>query len=108
MRDNNSRWAFGAHKSGATSLTLRLAQLSLCGFHVARRLLAKQDRAEFVSLIITGSEFFLSVRALKINTRRRHAEIANKIHPQIEDLRPKIGHLFVADPFFASHVGACD
>ena len=87
---------------------MRLAQLILGSFHAARRLLAKQDRAEFVSLIITGSEFFLGVRALKINTRRRHAEIANKIHPQIEDLRPKIGDLFVADTFFASHVCSCD
>src|SRR3981081_4655195 len=71
-------------------LTLRLAQLSLGSFHVARRLLAKQDSAEFVSLIIACSEFFLCVRALNINTRGQHAEIANKIYPQIEDFCPKV------------------
>ncbi len=88
--------------------TLRLAQLSLGGFHIARRLLAKQDRAEFVSLIVTHSKFFLCVRALNINTRGQHAEIANKIYPQIEDFRPKVGDLLVADAFFAGHIGACD
>jgi hypothetical protein len=80
------RVSLGIERSALTerryrSLTLRLAQLSLRGFHIARRLLAKQDRAELVPLIIARSEFFLRVRALKINTRRRHAEIANKIHP---------------------------
>ena len=90
------------------SFTLRLAQLSLGSFHVARRLLAKQDRAEFVSLIVAHSEFFLCVRALNINTRRRRAEIANKIYPQIEDFRPKVGDLLIADTFFPGHIGACN
>src|SRR4029077_16562173 len=89
------------------SFTLRLAQLSLGSFHVARLLLAKQDRAEFVSLIVARSEFFLCVRALNIDTRGQHAEIADKIYPQIEDFRPKVGDLLVADAFFAGHVGAC-
>src|SRR4029077_11688994 len=90
------------------SFTLRLAQLRLGSFHVARRLLTKQDRAEFVSLIVARSEFFLCVCALNINTHGQHAEIANKIYPQIEDFRPKIGDLLVADTFFAGHISACN
>src|SRR5438477_6374240 len=93
---------------GYGSFPLRLTQLDLRSFHVARRLLAKQNRAEFVSQIIACSEFLLRVRALKINTRWQHAEIANKIHPQIEHFRPKIGDLLVANAFFAGHVGPCD
>lgn len=63
------------------SFPLRLAQLSLGRFHIARRLLAKQNRAEFVSLIVARGEFLLRVSAVKLNTRRQHAEIANEIHP---------------------------
>ena len=60
-------------------LSMRLAQLSPGGFHIARRLLAKQDSAEFVCLVIARGEFFLCIRALNINAGRQHAEITNKI-----------------------------
>src|SRR5947207_1541628 len=60
-------------------LPLCLAQLSLGRFHVARRLPAKQNRTEFVSLVVTRDKFFLCVRALNIDPCRQHAEISYEI-----------------------------
>src|SRR5256886_4437235 len=86
----------------------RVTQLGLGRFHLAGRLLTKQDAAQLLSLIIARDEFFLRVRAAKIDTGRQHAEVADEIHPQIEHLRPEVGDLLVADAFLAGHVCAGD
>src|SRR4029453_8207160 len=54
---------------GEGSFPLRLAQLTLSRFHIARRLLAKQNRSEFVSLVIASDEFFLRVPTFELNAR---------------------------------------
>jgi hypothetical protein len=83
---NVGRWMLSVERSALIPrryilFSLCLAQLGLGSLHIARRLLAKQDRAEFFSLITACSEFFLRIGALKINTRWQYAEIANEIHP---------------------------
>ena len=69
-------------------------------------MLAKQNRPELVALIIAGDKFLLRVGALKLDASRQHTEVAYKIDPQIEHLRPKIWDLLVADALLARHVRA--
>ena len=76
--------------------------------HFARRLLTKQNGAEFFSLIIARGKFFLRVGPAKIDPGWLDAEIAHKIHPQIEHLGPETGNLLVALSFLACHVRAGD
>src|SRR5947207_8546223 len=83
-----------------------MTQLCLGRIHIALRLLAKQNRPELVALIIAGDKFLLRVGALKLDASRQHTEVAYKIDPQIEHLRPKIWDLLVADALLASHVVA--
>ena len=67
-------------------------------------MITKQDRAQFLALIITRQKLFLGVGAAEIDPSRLHAEISDKVQPQIEHLRPEIRDLFVANSFFAGHV----
>jgi hypothetical protein len=85
-----------------------VAQLRLGRFHLARMLMTEQDAAQLVPLIIARDKFFLRVGALKIDTSGQDAEVTDKIHPQIEDLRPEVGNFLVAGAFFARHVSAGD
>src|SRR5262245_12652310 len=87
---------------------LSLAQLVLGRINFALRLLAKKNPAELVTLVISGGEFFLRVRSIKIHAGRRQREVAHEIHPQIEHLRPKIGDLFVTNAFLAGHISPCN
>src|SRR5439155_823525 len=78
------------------------------GFHLAGRLLAQQNGAKLVGLIIARDKFFLRVASAAINAGGEHAEVADKIHPQIEHLRPEVRDLLVADAFLARHIRAGD
>src|SRR5260370_41568694 len=89
-------------------LAERVPQFLLGRFHLARRLLAKENGPEFFSLIMPRDEFFLRVSPAKIHTRWQDAEVAHKIHPQVEHLRPEVGGQLVSDPFLACHVRARD
>src|SRR5439155_13795147 len=91
-----------------SSFPLGSAQLGLGRIHLALRLLAQQNGPELVALIITGNKLFLRVGPLTPDTHRQHTEIPDKIHAQIEHLRPKVRDLLVTDPLFASHVRARD
>src|SRR6266480_1021763 len=57
-----------------------VAQLCPSRFHLARRLITQQNASQLLPLIIVRDEFFLRVRALKIDTNWQHAEVPNKIH----------------------------
>src|SRR5438552_17364621 len=94
--------------SPQSSFAKRVAQLLLGRFYFAGRFLAKQDGAEFFSLIIARDEFFLRVDPGKIDPSWLGAKVADKIHVQVKHLRPKVGDLLVADPFFAGHIRAGD
>src|SRR5215469_10662181 len=89
------------------SFALRLPQLALCSVDFVLRLLAKKNPAELIPLIISGGEFFLRVRSMKIHTRRRQCEIAYEVHSQIEHFRPKVRYLFVTDALLPRHVCPC-
>src|SRR5437763_9492468 len=88
--------------------TQRVAQLLLGRVHFARWSLAQQNSAQFFSLIVSGYEFFLCPCPVKLDTAGLDAEVADKIHPQIEHLAPEVGKLFVTNSFFSSHVCSCD
>src|SRR6266513_3237788 len=86
----------------------RVAQFFLGRFYFAGRFLAKQDGAELFSLIIARDEFSLRVYPGKIDPSWLGTEVAAKIHVKVKHLRPKVGDLLVADPFFAGHICAGD
>src|SRR5205807_5354040 len=76
------------------------------GIHFALRLIAKQDRSQFVALIVACNKFLLWVRSAQIDSCRLDAEITDKMEPQIEHFSPEIWDLLIADPFFSGHVRA--
>src|SRR5207248_1886296 len=94
--------------SSQSSFAKRVAQLLLGRFNFAGCFLAKQDGAEFFSLIIACDESFLRVDPGKIDTSWLGTKVADKIHVQVKHLRPKVRNLLVADPFFAGHISAGD
>src|SRR5260370_18173052 len=90
------------------SFALCLPQLTFGRIDFALRLLAKKNPTELISLIVSGDEFFLRVRSIKIHARRLQRKVAHEIHPQIEHLRPKIGDLLVTDALLAGQITSCD
>ena len=70
--------------------------------------MAQQNGAKLVGLIIARDKFFLRVASAAINAGGEHAEVTDKIHPQIEHLRPEVRDLLVADAFLARHIRAGD
>src|SRR5205809_104258 len=94
--------------SSQSSFAKRVAQLLLGRFNFAGCFLAKQDGAEFFSLIIACDESFLRVDPGKIDPSWLGTKVADKIHVQVKHLRPKVRNLLVADPFFAGHIRAGD
>src|SRR5438105_15613118 len=84
------------------------AQLSLGGVDLARGRVAKQKRAQLVSLIIPRHELLLRVGAFETHSSRLQTEVPDKIQLQVEHLRPEIRDLFVSNPFFTRHVCARD
>src|SRR5947208_219782 len=91
-------------KSDRSLFSQRLPQFFFGRFNFALSLITKQDRAQFLALIITRQKLFLGVGAAEIDPSRLQAEISDKVQPQIEHLRPEIRDLFVANSFFACHV----
>src|SRR5260370_9924956 len=90
------------------SFALCLPQLTFGRIDFALRLLAKKNPTELISLIVSGDEFFLRVRPIKIHSRRWQRKVAHEIHPQLEHLLPKIGDLFVTDTLLARHISPCN
>src|SRR3954471_16278625 len=82
------------------------SQLGPCGLDILRGLIAQQQTAEAIPLIISSCKFLLREGAAQVDTRRRDAEIADKIQVQIEHLRPEIWNLFVTLPLFAGHISS--
>jgi hypothetical protein len=107
-------WLVNANLFGALGPTnfplfsQRVPQLLLARFHLALSLIAKEDRAQLVALVVAGNEFSFRVRPAQINSRRLHAEITDEVQSQIEHLRPEVGDLLVANPFLSRHVCARD
>src|SRR5580765_5483450 len=63
------------------------------------RVVAQQNGAELVALIVTARKFLLGVTSLYLDPARLDAEVAHKIHAQIEHLRPKIRYLLIFNAF---------
>src|SRR5262245_44018920 len=105
-------WLVNANFFGAPGSTTRslfsqcVPQLLFARFHLALTLIANQDRAQLLALVVAGDEFPLRVRPAQVDSRRLHAEIANEVQSQIEHFGPEVGDLLVTNPFLASHVRA--
>src|SRR5260370_42615983 len=68
-------------KIGRALFPERVPQFLLRRFHFTFRLIAKQNRAQLIALIIASDKLFLRISAAKINSRGLHAEISDKVKP---------------------------
>src|SRR5437660_3011148 len=91
-------------KSDRSLFSQRLPQFFFGRFNFAFSLIAKQDRAQFLALIITRQELFLGVGAAEIDPSRLHAEISDKGKPQIKHLRPEITDSLTPNSLMTRHV----
>src|SRR6266404_1880943 len=83
-------------------------QLFLGRLHLAVGLVAKQNRAQFVALIIMGDKLAFRVGPAQVYSGWLHAEITDEMQAKVERFGPEIRHLLITNPFLASHVCAGD
>src|SRR5438477_12656649 len=75
-------------KSDRSLFSQRLPQFFFGRFNFALSLITKQDRAQFLALLITRQKLFLGVGSAELDTRRQTAAISALVPPPIERLRP--------------------